>query len=111
MDTKKVIGHIDCPICKYEQQEVREDRNGKPYIVCDECGMQLFTRQAKAMNLLRAGMKAIHNPPANSGMPAAPVQQKTAPVIPVNQKPEALPEKKKRSLLEELWSGTEGVAV
>ena len=32
-----------CPVCA-EPRHVRQTRNGKPYIVCDPCGVQLFVR-------------------------------------------------------------------
>jgi DNA-directed RNA polymerase subunit RPC12/RpoP len=32
-----------CPICA-EPREIRETKNGKPYITCDSCAVQLFVR-------------------------------------------------------------------
>ena len=32
-----------CPICM-ENRDLRFDKHGKPYIVCDPCGVQLFIR-------------------------------------------------------------------
>jgi hypothetical protein len=32
-----------CPVCA-DPREVRESKKGKPYIVCDSCGVQLFVR-------------------------------------------------------------------
>jgi hypothetical protein len=35
-----------------EQLEKRTDKNGKPYFVCDNCGIQLFVRKAHGIELL-----------------------------------------------------------
>ena len=32
-----------CPVCK-EALEVRRTKKGKPYVVCNSCGIQLFVR-------------------------------------------------------------------
>ncbi len=40
-----------CPICK-EPLEVRTSKKGKPYVVCNTCGMQMFIRK-------RAGIEAF----------------------------------------------------
>jgi transcription elongation factor Elf1 len=32
-----------CPIC-CEGLEVRQSKKGKPYVVCDRCGLQMFVR-------------------------------------------------------------------
>lgn len=34
-----------CPVCG-EARDVRTTKNGKPYIVCQSCGVQLFVRYA-----------------------------------------------------------------
>ncbi len=52
-----------CPVCK-EALEVRRTKKGKPYVVCNSCGIQLFVRvQAgiDAFNLLveRADRKGV----------------------------------------------------
>lgn len=33
-----------CPLCS-ELRELRIDKNQKPYLICDECGVQLFIRK------------------------------------------------------------------
>lgn len=33
-----------CPLCA-EHRELRTDKNQKPYLICDECGVQLFIRK------------------------------------------------------------------
>lgn len=32
-----------CPVCT-DRREVRTTKKGKPYVVCDPCGIQLFVR-------------------------------------------------------------------
>jgi len=40
-----------CPICA-DPREVRESKRGKPYIVCDSCGVQLFVRNGNGIRSL-----------------------------------------------------------
>jgi hypothetical protein len=45
------IGSVPCVLCnRYLEQ--REDKNGKPYFVCDECGIQLFVRGTNGIERL-----------------------------------------------------------
>lgn len=37
-----------CPICG-EALQVRESKKGKPYVVCNSCGVQLFVRTAEGI--------------------------------------------------------------
>lgn len=55
----KKLGQCNCPLCDFPDQEVREDKNGKPYMVCDECGCQIFARQAKSIRKLRERMEPV----------------------------------------------------
>jgi DNA-directed RNA polymerase subunit RPC12/RpoP len=32
-----------CPICS-DRLDVRESKKGKPYVICDRCGVQMFVR-------------------------------------------------------------------
>ena len=52
----KVIGYVECPDCG-ERCEVREAKTGKPYVVCDECGVQHFYRSRKGIERLLARME------------------------------------------------------
>lgn len=58
---RDAIGHHACPLCGFDDVEVRETegKNPKPYMVCEECGMQLFARQPAACRALRAAMRPI----------------------------------------------------
>jgi DNA-directed RNA polymerase subunit RPC12/RpoP len=37
------VAKIPCFLCTQELRQ-RKDKNGKPYFVCDPCGMQIFVR-------------------------------------------------------------------
>lgn len=82
MSKNQVLGNCDCPLCGFKLQEVRIASGGKPYIICDECGMQLFARQARSVRILKEKTAPIY--PA-----AEPVKKKAEPE-PV-KKPEAVP--------------------
>jgi DNA-directed RNA polymerase subunit RPC12/RpoP len=45
------MSSIPCFLCG-RQLEKRTDKNGKPYFVCDPCGMQVFVRGKKGRELL-----------------------------------------------------------
>lgn len=36
--------HIRCFLCELNL-EIRQDKNGKPYFICDQCGIQTFIRK------------------------------------------------------------------
>lgn len=40
-----------CPVCGRELS-LRESKNGKPYLVCDRCGMQMFVRSQSGIDKL-----------------------------------------------------------
>lgn len=50
----KVNGKLmfPCPVCM-RAREVRPTKNGKPYLICDACGVQVFVRGA-------AGIEEFH---------------------------------------------------
>lgn len=56
--TKKKIGSVGCPCCE-KLADVREAKNGKPYIMCDDCGYQGFARGDAAVAGLRKKMKPL----------------------------------------------------
>ena len=45
-------GKFQCPLCS-RPLEVRTDRGGKPYCVCNPCGIQLFIRGKRGFERLR----------------------------------------------------------
>jgi hypothetical protein len=48
---------IRCFLCE-EPVPVKKTRKGKPYIVCDRCGLQTFVRYGKGIKALR---KKVYN--------------------------------------------------
>lgn len=52
----QVLGQCVCPLCRSAvKQEVKlSEKSGKPYLNCEECGMQLFARQHVSVKILRA---------------------------------------------------------
>jgi predicted RNA-binding Zn-ribbon protein involved in translation (DUF1610 family) len=55
---KEHVGHVACPCCG-EDAEVREQKNGRSYLLCQSvlCGFQGFTRSDGADKALRGRMK------------------------------------------------------
>lgn len=52
-DEKPMARMLRCPLCA-EAQEIRTSKTGKPYIVCDDCGVQLFVRGSRGQRRLEA---------------------------------------------------------
>jgi hypothetical protein len=50
------IGKIPCFLCG-GSVEVKETVKGKPYFICDSCGLQAFIRRAKGEERLRDWME------------------------------------------------------
>lgn len=55
---KGPIGHVDCPLCKKEAQ-VKEDKNGHPYLFCKDCTAQMLTHGGERGRLLRDVMRPV----------------------------------------------------
>lgn len=86
--SEKVLGRCACPLCGFPDQEVRLSKNEKPYMACDECGMQLFSRQAKSVNLLKSRVKQIEPvkvAPVVKAEPVAPVKPPAVPPVAVKK--------------------------
>lgn len=47
---------LRCPICS-APLPVKKTRKGKPYVVCDDCGLQMFVRYEEGIQRLRAKIK------------------------------------------------------
>jgi DNA-directed RNA polymerase subunit RPC12/RpoP len=45
----KVSPEYPCPVC-FEIREMRSSKKNKPYLVCDECGVQVFIRNKVGIN-------------------------------------------------------------
>jgi hypothetical protein len=52
-----------CPTCS-EPRELRTDKNGKPYLICNDCGTQLFVRG-------KTGIRRLEKLPQASGSTAS----------------------------------------
>lgn len=51
-----------CVLCA-SPLSVRRDKHGKPYFVCDPCGMQLFIRRAAGQDRLEAAIQGLAGVP------------------------------------------------
>ena len=49
---------IPCVLCG-SKLEKRVDKNGKPYFICDPCGIQLFVRRKRGMDLLNEAFRNL----------------------------------------------------
>ena len=52
MKNLKYKGRIPCFLCGIEL-EVRHSKRDKPYLICDPCGVQIFIRREKGIDLLK----------------------------------------------------------
>lgn len=55
-------GALECPLCN-QMTAVKADKNGKPYLICNDCGLQMFVRyltgQARLDRILQAGLSDL----------------------------------------------------
>lgn len=78
------VGYIRCPVCEFPDAPVREQAASKrAYVVCDECGTQIFTRWTQGNRAVRAKMRPV--PPAETVPVAAPPPD-SAPAEPAPKK-------------------------
>jgi transcription elongation factor Elf1 len=48
-----------CPLCE-EWLEIRlDEKHGKPYVICNLCGVQMFVRRERGIKLLEKRAKQI----------------------------------------------------
>lgn len=68
------LGQCDCPVCNMSGAYVRKTSKGKAYILCEECGCQIFARSPISDKKIRerAGITDAP-PPQKPAAPAAPV--------------------------------------
>jgi DNA-directed RNA polymerase subunit RPC12/RpoP len=45
-----------CTLCDQELV-IRSTKNGKPYLLCEDCGIQIFFRSQKSIDLLEKKLK------------------------------------------------------
>ena len=55
---KDKMPFIPCILCG-SKLEKRVDKNGKPYFICDPCGIQLFVRRKRGMELLNEAFRNL----------------------------------------------------
>lgn len=97
---KTPIGHIACPVCGFNDAEIKEDKNAHAYMHCTDCNAQTFTRNDHRNTQLRKRMRPVTvtvTEPAAAL--AAPVQ--SAPVT------TPAPAKKKASWFQPILAGGE----
>jgi len=57
---------VPCFLCG-NQLDVRETFRGKPYLVCEGCGVQIFIRREEGITLLQGLIKAVSGKPRREG--------------------------------------------
>ena len=50
-----------CPVCT-DPREVKQTKKGKPYLVCDSCGIQLFVRGPAGIRAFETLLDRTSNP-------------------------------------------------
>jgi hypothetical protein len=85
MSEKRILGNLECPVC-FEEVELRQAKGGRPYIVCELCGIQLFTRSQKSAKILTDLLSEV-----KEKIPAA--KPEKIPAVVQEKIPEAKPEK------------------
>lgn len=85
------IGTCQCPICDWKTASVRMSagKAPKPYILCEECGFQGFTRGPKAVKALESKTQRHAAPPEPAPSPAP----DPAPAPTPAEKPQPKPKK------------------
>lgn len=106
----EAIGQIKCPCCSSSKARVSVGANGRAYVTCSACHVQMFCRSDYSDTLVRANMRPIERKAPEAAAPAMPepppgmeIAPKAAPVekpAPVAQEvkeaaPESAPVKQK----------------
>lgn len=73
------IARCACPICSGDSA-LRETTKKKSYIVCENCGVQIFARAPESDRILRERAGVASKPAATIPTPAKPAPEKAAPV-------------------------------
>lgn len=72
------VGMLSCPICDFEEAEVRPDKNGHLYLFCPDCNAQIFTRGCQVKE---RGLKAKMRPVAVAVAAAVEEMEGGGPVV------------------------------
>ena len=75
MIEKAVLGHINCPVCDFEEMHIKEDKNGKAFAFCPDCAAQVFSRNEHRDRKLREKMRPV--------TVTVPLQEKKPVTVPV----------------------------
>src|SRR6267143_639906 len=54
------MSNLPCVFCG-KNLEQRIDKNGKPYFICDPCGLQMFIRRKQGIDNLRRLVRTLKN--------------------------------------------------
>lgn len=78
------IARCSCPICSGDAA-LRETSKRKAYVVCDNCGVQIFARGPLSNKLLRerGGVGEVEAKPTTIPPPAKPAQPEAPPAVTV----------------------------
>lgn len=75
---------LACPLCG-RPLDVRVSKKGKPYVVCDDCGLQLFVRGANGVARLRETTRTrVHVTGSAAGLASAQRAGRVASASPVS---------------------------
>jgi hypothetical protein len=86
-----VIGRCRCPVCSSDRASLRLSCKGLPYILCNTCHIQLFSRSDMSDSLLRALLITEQAATAPAPEPApTPAAKPAAAPVPAPE-PEAKP--------------------
>lgn len=65
------IGQCDCPVCKMSGAHVRKTTKGKAYILCDDCGCQIFARSVVSDKIMLGWVGLVPTPDKKIAPPPA----------------------------------------
>lgn len=54
-----ILGKIDCPVCSFDDVELKESAKGKPYFTCPHCQLQAFSRGEPSGSLMLKMIKQV----------------------------------------------------
>lgn len=67
MDVDDLVGREwPCPVCE-EPREIKGTKKGKPYLLCDGCGVQMFVRYSEGVERMREALEGDDGSPSGIG--------------------------------------------
>lgn len=70
----EAIGQIKCPCCASKKARVSVGANGRAYVTCSACHIQMFARSDYSDTLVRANMVPVEKVKAAEAAAPAPVE-------------------------------------